>query len=137
MSIQTQTTKRLSIPVTKVSIKQKQKTISHHKETTLQCNQCDYKAATQSNLKEHIVATYDTIKPDKTYTAKRIKCDKCERKFNKVDTYEKHTRMDHKADTQPMLTFQRKLRSQASPRSDHPQMKIFNKIESSTQVCIN
>ena len=68
VSIQTQTTKRPSIPVTKVSIKQKQKMISHNKGTTLQCNQCDYKAVTQSNLKEHIVATYNTIKPDKTYT---------------------------------------------------------------------
>ena len=96
---------------------------SHQEEIIHQCNQCEYKASTKNKLKEHIENIHGAIKkqnPIKKYTAKRLKCDKCERKFNKVETFEKHLNMDHKEDNQSKLNFQIKLRSQVKPRNDLP-----------------
>ena len=49
-----------------------------------------------------------------------MKCEKCERKFNKIETYEKHKNNDHKLESQSKLTFQFKLRSQVIQRNDLP-----------------
>ena len=98
-------------------------TNSHHEETKHHCNQCEYKATTNTNLKGHIEAIHGAIKkhtPARKHTSKRLKCEICQRRFNKVETLERHKNSDHKLDTQSKLTFQIKLRSQVNIGNDLP-----------------
>ena len=51
---------------------------------------------------------------------RELKCEQCQRKFNKVETFERHQKVDHKPDNQSKLTFQLKLRSHVNARNDLP-----------------
>ena len=75
------------------------------------CEKCDYKSSTKIQLKSH---------SDTAHKNKRIFCDYCERRFNKIETYEKHMKQDHAGRQKYMnnenliqttLPFQRILRS--------------------------
>ena len=76
-----------------------------------QCDQCEYKTASKAmlrmhNRKEHIeqegekeievnVVQNMTKEKTKKYISKRIKCEICDKKFNKETTYQKHMKSDH------------------------------------------
>ena len=69
----------------------------------------------------------------KTYKSKRIKCDHCDKKFNKKETFIKHLKEAHQEisklgtksiETTLKMTFQRQLRS-------------YKKSDSATNVIIN
>ena len=87
---------------------------TQHKSSNHQCNQCDYNATTRSSLDDHkksihekqpevievILDTRKEIKKQK-YVSKRIHCDVCDKKFNKKETFETHTRKYHSEKNQP------------------------------------
>ena len=72
-------------------------------------NQCDYKATNKPDLKLHIKSKHKNTAPKeihenenknrkataKSQISKRIHCEHCERKFNKVETYSKHKKQAH------------------------------------------
>ena len=68
------------------------------------------------------------IKNNKKYVSKRIKCDNCEKKFNKTETFEKHMKQVHgsKSQSQSEMTLLKVLRSSNN-----------NKMKSSAQDSIN
>ena len=84
-----------------------------HEESEIKCNQCDHKAITKQDLNKHIDLTHidnninnnendndDEKIPSKNrrsqkYISKRIKCQKCDKKFNKKETYQKHVNKIH------------------------------------------
>ena len=105
-----------------------------HEEIQFHCDQCNYKAATKTNLIVHLdnnhknmidIETVDKTNSiiQNTYISKRSKCEICERKFNKEETYLKHKKQDHKENSsknnngvqknilESMMTFRRTLRS--------------------------
>ena len=79
-----------------------------------QCNQCDYKDASQGNVNKHTKSIHDpqenmieknmiesneNLQKKKKYVPKRIQCAKCQKKFNKKETYETHVKKQHKETT--------------------------------------
>ena len=102
-----------------------------HEVTKFHCDQCNYKATTKNNLNSHTEENHQNISTTKKiYTSKRIKCELCDRKLNKEETFIRHKNQDHKAESsknfkevqksnvekqknffEPNMTFRRKLRS--------------------------
>ena len=58
------------------------------------CDECDYKATTKESIKTHI-QSFHKGNQKKIYVSKRIKCNLCDKKFNKKETYYKHMKVDH------------------------------------------
>ena len=80
-----------------------------HKETIhenqgIYCDQCDHKAATENDLHRHTKLSHEEnlikcpqvetnshrSKAKSKYVSKRIQCPKCDKRFNKNDTFMKH-----------------------------------------------
>jgi len=89
-------------------------------------DQCEYKATPKTNLIQHIASSHqDKEKQKSKYIAKRINCEQCERKFNKMETYEKHKSLEHKSSNNiSKIAFQKKIRSSNS-RNDLPEKINF------------
>ena len=78
-----------------------------HEESQHPCRQCDHKATTNTKLKDHIKSIHEMqtkdryenttkkIKTTSKYISKRIQCTKCDKRFNKPETFKKHTEMQH------------------------------------------
>ena len=76
----------------------------------------------KQSWKKHTKSNHQgNTKQNKKYQTKRIKCQNCERQFNKKDTYEKHKNAEHNNINikQSKITFQKKLRSY-NTRNDLP-----------------
>ena len=54
--------------------------------------QCDYKDETEGGLKKHKESIHEK-KPK--YVSKRIQCNKCDKKFNKKETFKTHMKKIH------------------------------------------
>ena len=63
-----------------------------HNTNKFQCNQCDHKEETEGNLMRHKESTHE--KKGK-YKSKRIQCEKCEKRFNKKETFKTHMKKIH------------------------------------------
>ena len=78
-----------------------------------QCDQCEYQTASKAMLRMHkrnkhkvvenetgVIVDQNMRKEDSTektkkYVSKRIKCEHCDRRFNKESRYQKHNKTDH------------------------------------------
>ena len=69
-------------------------TQSYHETPKFNCNQCDYMASTKTNLNKHKEDIHE-VKEKVKYVSKRIKCEKCEKKFNKKETFMAHMNKFH------------------------------------------
>ena len=72
---------------------QTQHTESDHS-VTYQCEQCDFKSSSTTNLKSHVDSEHK-----KGYVLKRRKCEQCDKKFNKKETFDRHMREVHNSAT--------------------------------------
>ena len=63
----------------------------HHTNNTFHCNQCDHMSETKDGLQKHT----EFIPDKKKYVTKRIQCQKCEKKFNKKETFNTHMKKYH------------------------------------------
>ena len=86
--------------------------ISSHNEREYICNQCDNKEDNKEDYEKHM-KVHKTQKENETenndvksqsnkvnkpkYVSKRIKCNMCDKKFNKKDTFQKHVMKIHGA----------------------------------------
>ena len=88
--------------------------VSCHDNKQYPCNQCDFKATTKQKVRLHIDIEHTIKAKNKSqYVPKRIKCEECEKKFNKKETFEKHKcqqKIQHTIQPDNM-TLQRYLRS--------------------------
>ena len=94
----------------------KQHKESSHKETQYSGDQCDSNATTKINGGTQTETGHtDKINIKSQYISKRIKCEICQSKFNKKETFENHKKQCQHQNTQPVqpdnLIHQRKLRS--------------------------
>ena len=89
--------------------------VSCHGKEQYPCNQCNFKATTKHEVMLHINTDHTAkAKNNKSqYVPKRIKCQECERKFNKKETFEKHKCLQKTQHTsEPVnMTLQMYLRS--------------------------
>ena len=73
--------------------------LASHKQTvhntiSFKCNQCDHKEKTEVNIKKHQESAHEK-KGKSKYVSKRIQCEKCEKKFNKSETFKTHMKKVH------------------------------------------
>lgn len=69
-------------------------TQSYHEAANFTCNQCDYTASIKTNLNKHKEDSHEEKEKGK-YVSKRIICDKCDKKFNKKETFRVHMNKFH------------------------------------------
>ena len=62
------------------------------------CEQCGFRSGSETLLKRHKDLNHNEINATtrKTYTSKRLKCEYCDKKFNKFETFKKHMKLIHK-----------------------------------------
>ena len=88
-----------------------------HEEKTFNCDQCHYQSTKEEDCIRHKETTHDIPnventeenkahskggKQNKKYVQKRKKCELCEKKFNKSETFDKHMRQVHGSKTNKM-----------------------------------
>ena len=66
------------------------------KEKMLNCKDCDWTTGSTTLLNRHIKSCHEGNQESKKYISKRIKCQQCEKKFNKEETYTRHMVSAHK-----------------------------------------
>ena len=72
--------------------------------TKLKCDHCEWSTGSKTLLKRHLLNTHETKITEtpkentnnKKYISKRIKCEQCDKKFNKEATFTKHMESVHK-----------------------------------------
>ena len=102
------------------------------------CNQGQNQFTAKENGRQQLQATLGVPEPSggmdqsvesiqrKKYTSKRIKCDICDKRFNKRETFQKHMKQIHESTSQTEVPLQKMLRSRNT-----------NKSESNALVSIN
>ena len=66
------------------------------------CEKCEFKSASEALLRRHDKSHHKETKATsskKVYTSKRLKCNMCAKKFNKLETFDKHMKTFHETDT--------------------------------------
>ena len=58
------------------------------------CDNCEYKTTNENVLKMHINTNHKN--EVNIRKSKRLHCNMCDKKFNKLDTFNKHMKLDHK-----------------------------------------
>ena len=94
----------------------KQHKESSHEEKQYKGDQCERKATTKTKVDTHTKTVHtDKMNNKSQYVSKRIKCEICQRKFNKKETFENHKKQYQQQNTLPVqldnIMHQRKLRS--------------------------
>ena len=70
------------------------------------CKTCSFKTTNDETLKTHVESNHLPVenqnKKEKS-NSKRIHCQFCEKKFNKMETFDKHMKAYHKKNQQPVI----------------------------------
>ena len=82
---------------------------SIHGETRYQCDQCDYKASTQEDLRQHT----KTIHEKYSY-----KCDQCDYRAQQKEDITKHTKSRHESNQPSIESFIKKVRKETSKETE-------------------
>ena len=95
--------------------RERRKLVTLGQEQKLNCDHCEWSTGSKTLLNRHTTTHHkeNPLKENemvpkesqkKEYISKRIKCDKCDKKFNKVATFKKHMDLDHEEVINPNLS---------------------------------
>ena len=64
------------------------------------CKICQFKTTNENTLKAYKEKIHQNKNSGEKANSKRIHCDNCNKKFNKAETFERHMKIEHKANFQ-------------------------------------